>query len=348
MRPKASCFAWGDGLLPAKSRGRIVVLDTGVLTTEIISALKRPGPSSLLRALRSGLVRGFIPHHVWAEVPRVLEQRHRGHGEFDLAAAQRMWWSAYVPVIYVVSTDHLPVSEKASALALRDPSDVGSLLLLEVLAPASLWAEDKDLVDSGLACAVWREVRAALGLISAAEESRRGADMVTNTTINGGALAVGQALRAARAHPLIALGVAAVLAAFGNWYVRAHPGQVSAQAKKVALAAVTTLGEAYEQARQQYRSGQVVWSRAETGQQGLGTLHQVARLLASQGPMTRTEILEELEEVPAGFGHRALMDDLYRMLREFPMFCEVSEGRWQVGRQSVDFGGAIAAQERRY
>lgn len=68
-------------------------------------------------------------------------------------------------------------------------------------------------------------------------------------------------------------------------------------------------------------------------------LHRVARLLACRGPMTRTEILKQLEGVPAGFGHRALMDDLHRMLCEFPMFCEVAPGRWQVGRLGVDFGG---------
>lgn len=42
---------------------------------------------------------------------------------------------------------HLPMSEQAAILAARDPSDVGSILLLEVLAPAALLAEDKDLVN---------------------------------------------------------------------------------------------------------------------------------------------------------------------------------------------------------
>lgn len=330
----------------ARSPGRLAVLDTGVLTTEVIAALGRSWPSSLLAGLRSGVVRGFMPHHVWAEVPRVLEQRHRRHGGFDLRAASQLWWTAYVPVIYTVCTDHLPMSEQAEILAARDPSDVGSILLLEVLAPAALLAEDKDLVASGLACALWREVREALGLIDTAERTRRAADTMTNVTVNGSAMAVRGLYRGARAHPLIALGAGAVALALGARYVRAHPGQVQAQAKKVLGQAVTVVGEEYARAERQYRSGQVVWRQAESGERGTATLHQVARLLARRGPMTRTEILEQLEGVPAGFGHRALMDDLYRMLREFPMFCEVAPGRWQVGRRGVDFGselGSLAA-----
>ena len=204
----------GDDLR-VRSRGRIAVLDTTVLTTEVISAAGRPRPSSLLQALRSGVVRGYMPHHVWAEVPRVLERRHRDKGGFDLARAQELWWTAYVPVIYTVSTDHLPMSEQAARLAARDSSDVGSVLLLEALAPAALLAEDKDLVATGLACDLWREVRTALGLIDSAEETRRGAQMMTNVAFNGGAVVVRQAFRGARVHPLLALGIAGLVVAVG-------------------------------------------------------------------------------------------------------------------------------------
>jgi len=51
--------------------------------------------------------------------------------------------------------------------------------------------------------------------------------------------------------------------------------------------------------------------------------------------------LKSLGDFP-GYGHRELMDDLYRMLRQFPVFCEVSTGRWQVGRAGVDFGYACS------
>ncbi len=121
----------------------------------------------------------------------------------------------------------------------------------------------------------------------------------------------------------------------------AHPGQLQAGAKNALERVATVVGQEYARAEQQYRTGQVVWLQAESGDPGAGMLHRVARLLACRGPMTRTEILKQLGDVPAGFGHRALMDDLYRMLREFPMFCEVVPGRWQVGRRGVDFGGEL-------
>ncbi|MFE9889809.1 hypothetical protein [Streptomyces scopuliridis] len=37
--------------------------------------------------MRHGTLRGFIPHYVWAEVPRVLADRKREGGTFDLARA---------------------------------------------------------------------------------------------------------------------------------------------------------------------------------------------------------------------------------------------------------------------
>jgi hypothetical protein len=158
-------------------------------------------------------------------------------------------------------------------------------------------------------------------------------------TLNGSALAARQATRAARAHPLIALGVAALLATVGRQYARA----VQQRAKAVLVGVTEQIAEDYGRAQQQHRSGQVVWLQAERGEPGTQMLYRVAWVLACHGPLTRTEILHHLDAVPAGYRHRELMDDLYRMLREFPMFCEVSPGRWQVGRRGVDFATAIDA-----
>ncbi|MGW6569801.1 hypothetical protein [Streptomyces sp. NPDC054975] len=45
--------------------------------------------------MRYGTLRRFIPHCVWAEVPRVLADRKNEGGEggdFDLLAAEALWW----------------------------------------------------------------------------------------------------------------------------------------------------------------------------------------------------------------------------------------------------------------
>lgn len=54
---------------------RVAVLDTSVLTSDVIAATHRETPSSLVAGMRDGTYQGFIARHVWAEVPRVLEDR---------------------------------------------------------------------------------------------------------------------------------------------------------------------------------------------------------------------------------------------------------------------------------
>lgn len=66
---------------------RLGVLDTSILTTDIISAINRRGPTSLTAAMRHHTYRGFISHRVWAEVPRVLEDRAQEGEVFDLHRA---------------------------------------------------------------------------------------------------------------------------------------------------------------------------------------------------------------------------------------------------------------------
>ncbi len=43
---------------------RLGVFDTSVLTSDIIAALKRGKPSSILAGMRHGTLRGFIPRYV--------------------------------------------------------------------------------------------------------------------------------------------------------------------------------------------------------------------------------------------------------------------------------------------
>jgi hypothetical protein len=58
----------------------VVVIDTSVITSDVIKTVKGGLPSPKLLALRTGLVRGFMAHHTWAEVPRVLGKAGPGGG----------------------------------------------------------------------------------------------------------------------------------------------------------------------------------------------------------------------------------------------------------------------------
>ncbi|MER6112792.1 PIN domain-containing protein, partial [Streptomyces hirsutus] len=106
---------------------RRALLDTSVLTTDIIAATRRLAPSSFVAGARAGTVRCLIPVHVWEEVPRVLADRHHEGGRFDLGRALELWQSRYAPVLYVVDTAGLPMTPQAQVLAGRDASNCQEL-----------------------------------------------------------------------------------------------------------------------------------------------------------------------------------------------------------------------------
>ncbi|WP_336159979.1 hypothetical protein [Amycolatopsis sp. VC5-11] len=322
------------GLLRARPL-RLAVFDCSVLTSDVIAAIRRTSPSSFVAAMQHGTVRGFITRQVWAEVPRVLEDRwHETCGAFDLATAQRIWWHSYVPLLYTVDTDGLPYTAAAEQLAQEDLSDVGMLQLHGVLGPAALVSHDRDLQRSGLAHEDWHKLRSAVGQVGTAETQARIAVHTAALTTEGTVRAAVAAARAAGKHPATTVTAAAVLAVGLRIFRRSLPNP----ADKI-LPFLRDAGEAVArhafQLNQRFEHGETVWSDAERGTDGTPPLHRVASLLArSPEPMTRTEILRAVPEFPG----RTLTDrmyNVYALLRNYPLFCEVQPHRWQVGRVGV-------------
>jgi len=147
------------GSLAGLSEIFTVVIDTSVITSDVIATLKGKLPSPLFLAMKTGLVRGFMAHHTWAEVPRVLAKRAPREG-VDPQAAEGLWWNSYVKAIRFVPTGDLPHGdpELSRALAERDATDVPTLKVLSLIAPTVLLTADRDLKDIGLAYERWREV----------------------------------------------------------------------------------------------------------------------------------------------------------------------------------------------
>ncbi len=110
------------GALAALGEIFTVVIDTSMITSDVIKTVKWGLPSPLYLAMRTGLVRGFMAHHTWAEVPRILAKRAPREGA-DLAAAEKLWWQSYVKVIRFVPTGDLPPGDPVleQALGARDP-----------------------------------------------------------------------------------------------------------------------------------------------------------------------------------------------------------------------------------
>ncbi|MFF4709317.1 PIN domain-containing protein [Streptomyces sp. NPDC001288] len=306
---------------------RLGLFDTSVLTSDVTAALKRGKPSSVLAGMQHGTLRGFIPHYVWAEVPRVLADRKREGGTFDLARAERLWWQQYVPLLHVVCVDGLPMTAAADQLAHEDLSDVGILQLAGVLAPVVLLAADRDLIRQGVAVPNWEAVRAVLGRIGRAEAGVQG----STSTIAGAGYGLAGAIRLARAHPLAA--TAAVAAAGAYAYVNRSRFSSDTRAKLARFGTETLkiLGEPFIQHEVHGRD----WTQAQRGTAGDDVLSQVARLLArAPEPMTRTDILAALPAAVQG-PHRRQMDGLGRLLHRFPAFHQAASGRWQLGRTNM-------------
>ncbi|MFG2960860.1 PIN domain-containing protein [Streptomyces sp. NPDC048291] len=320
---------------PLSGGFRLGVFDTSVLTSDITAALRRGQPSSILAGMRHGTLRGFIPHYVWAEVPRVLADRKNEGGDFDLAVAERLWWRQYIPLLHVVCVDGLPMSAAATQLGQEDPSDVGIVQLARILSPVVLLAADHDLIRHDVAVRDWPALRAVLGRIGAAEEAVR--DAATAVDLSGRSLVA--TVRMARAHPLAA---GALLAAVGIYAYRHRTRlpQVRQTLSRVGMDVVTALGEPFARHELHTRA----WKDAERGGAEGDVLCRVARLLArAPEPMTRTDILSLL---PAAVQqpHRRQMDGLGRLLHRFPAFHQPAPGKWQLGRTNLQITGPPRTQ----
>lgn len=330
------------GLLARLGEIFIVVIDTSVITGDIIKTIKGKLPSPLLLSMQTGLIRGFMAHHTWAEVPRVLAKRCPAEG-VDPEAAERLWWRSYVGVIRFVPTGDLPPGDVAleRALGERDASDLPTLKLASLIAPTVVLAADADLQGVGLAYERWWEVPETIRKIVAGQGST---ELAARTVFGAGygTVAAIRGLARVLQKPPVALtvGLLATVAVitYRSWlpYVRR---KIDAASPRVRHAA-GSIGRGLLHLLEEYGAALTIWSSAQRGRPGCTLSHRVARILAtSPKPMTRTEIAAQLHDEVLKRGHRAVMMRLYAILRSHQAFCEISRGRWQLGKENANFGG---------
>jgi predicted nucleic acid-binding protein len=324
--------------LPALGEVFAVVIDTSVITGDVIRAVKGGLPSPLYLAMRTGLVRGFMAHHTWAEVPRVLAKRAANEG-FELAAAEKLWWESYVKVIRFVPAGDLPPGDPdfERALRARDPSDLPTVTLASLIAPVVVLAADHDLQDIGLAYERWWEVPETIRKMVAGQGSSDlaarvifGAGYGTFALIRGAVRALQNPWVAAAAVVIAAVAIAT----HRKWYPQASQWaeETIPGIRRAAGTAAGMLLGTFEQ----YWAAATIWRSAQRGLRGHALTHQVARLLAtSPGPMTRTEIAAQLPAEVSEHGHRAVMADLSAVLEQHQAFCPVTRSRWQLGKENA-------------
>ena len=339
--------AYASGALASLGEIFAAVLDTSVITGDVIKAVRAGLPSPLFLAMRTGLIRGFMAHHTWAEVPRVLARRAGKEG-FDLTAAEKLWWGSYVEVIRFVSTADVPLADPQLERALggRDASDVPTLRLASLIAPTVVLASDRDLQDIGLAYERWWDVPEVVRRVVAA---RGGTDLAARAVFGAGygTITAVRGLARALQRPPVAVAAAFVAVAAvltrNVWYPYAQRGisRLSPPVRK----GISAAGQAAVRVFREYGTALSIWQSAQRGQRGSTLTHRVARILStSPKPMTRTEITKRLGDEVARRGHRAVMDQLYFILHQNRAFCEISRGRWQLGKERANIAGlAIVA-----
>jgi len=318
------------------------VIDTSVIVKDIICTHRGRLPSPLFLALRTGLARGFMAHHTWAEVPRILARRAEKE-HIDLAALESLWWRSYVEVIRFAPTGDLPPPDPDlyRELAGRDDTDLPTLKLASLLAPVVVLAADRDLKDIGLAYEQWQEVPEAVQRIIIAQGSTELAARALFGTGYGTVIAVRGATRALQ-RPAVAwtvLGIIAIAYMTRQWWYPPVKRRIQEASPQIREAAGTA-GRAIGGWLAQYGNALTVWSSAQRGKPGTTMTHRLARMLAtSPKPMTRTEITKRLPDAIARHGHRPVMAGLADILRRHQAFCEISRHRWQLGKENASFGG---------
>jgi hypothetical protein len=147
----------------APSRGLVgwnrlpAVLDASILLNDILDAARGHGGSLLLLAARKEIAHLFAAEQIREEVERHLERRAL-QGHVAPERAFEVWRDNYLRQIRFVSVEGVPRGRAARRLADRDPTDLPTAVLAELLAPCLVFAADKDLTDTGIARRDWSAI----------------------------------------------------------------------------------------------------------------------------------------------------------------------------------------------
>ena len=316
-----------------------VVIDTSVITSDVIKTAKGGLPSPLYVAMATELVRGFMAHHTWAEVPRVLAKRAPKEG-VDPAVVERLWWDSYVKVIHFVPTGDLPPGDPdlERVLGVRDASDLPTVKLASLIARTVVLASDPDLLDIGLAYDRWWDVPDAVRKMVIGQGGTHLAAQALFGSAYGAVAIIRGMMATAWQRPRVAAGVLALAAVAivtrERWLppVRRFLDQASPRIGDVAAETGHWLFNALEE----YQAARVLWYSAQRGVPGRTLVHAVARILStSPRALTRTEIAERLPALVAARGHRTVMAALHVALNRHQAFCQVDRYHWQLGKDDA-------------
>lgn len=292
---------------------RIVVVDTGPLLNDVLRRARQDSITSLVHAARSPSARFFASTHVRDEVEHHLVRRARERG----IAPERLiafWTSEYLPVIRFVDAPVELGAQAAASVGTRDPTDVPTAVLAQLVGADAVLAEDNDLIATGFAPDGW------LGIVLAVRDSVAFQSGLSAAVYGSSLLAVGASatIEAGLRHPRLALfscllGLGLVGVAWRRgWYPSlATVREAGAEMERM-------LAEAFES----YRRAEAAlgrWSPPATGVDP--QLAQIARTVARRSPVGLGAV-QQTTKLPLAEVRSALAS---------PLFVREASG-WTLGR----------------
>lgn len=133
--------------IPSVFRNRLVVVDANVLLSDLGYGARHGRKTTLLGEAEMGFVKVLTTPRILAEVEQNLDEYVKNRGADPEAA--RSLWGEYKSHLSVFEPPAV-YTERAGRVAHRDPDDLPTAHIIEVLQPSLALSRDKDLAESGL------------------------------------------------------------------------------------------------------------------------------------------------------------------------------------------------------
>lgn len=322
---------------------RVIVLDTNIILKDISYICKKRKETALLGEVESGFVRLIV-------TPSIIEEVYESIPEFakntrndpDLMLTI---WEYYKKKLTVIHPQEV-TSQRLNHLATRDPDDIPTAQLIEVVGPTLALSEDKDLKDFGYAQSEeWLPYVLRTG-VSIEKDAldiiiKAGGGTIFFCISSGLYMIAKNIFKVIKKFPMHFLGTLCVLAGsfiidsrLQNWFLSKLKAITEYNAQNVprALESIKELKSYIEDVYVKSKEAEKYLEYGKPSYDIPKTMkgYIIRALIFSPYSLTPTEILERIKAM--GYRPRGLKPEAYlrRILRQDPTFCTDEKGRWVI------------------
>jgi predicted nucleic acid-binding protein len=291
------------------------LLDTSVMFSELYG-ISRRGRSRLLSSAESGSAILYMPTNVAAELPGKMPKIAR-MAKVPVEVVESAWSERYAPSVRIVDAPPAGGDLRRSELELIDPDDVAFADAVALMGPILAFSEDKHLTTRSLATDEWRDIPDLIAAL-------KSVDVTLTLTPELTAIAISEAVKAARRHPWIAAALAAlafvIAGPFGPERTRLSRDRARAIGREILRGLIHLL--------ETRRSSSIEIATRLVPGTAKGPVQIVAAaLVRRQEPV-------ELEVLAVRLAGEVDRDLLGAILVGYPAFFETATG-WQLGRPAI-------------